>query len=324
MSEKSTRRSLLTGAAAALTLNNCSPISTAPAATGIRTGGAKTVMIDGKYRVWTKRIGRGETKVLTLHGGPGAPGFYLECFEDFLPPAAIELYHYHQLGCGFSDQPDDKSLWTIERFREEVEQVRRALGLEQFVLYGHSWGGMLAIEYALKYQQHLAKLVISNMAASVKSAEAHLAQLRATVPPEALAKIDEFEKAGKYEDPAYDALLTEHLYSKYICRLDPMPEPAERTFRFLAKPVYNTMQGPNEFVVTGNFKNWDRWADLPKIQTPTLVIGARYDEMDAADLARMARLLPNGRYAYCPNGSHLSMWDDQETYFNHLLGFLRG
>jgi len=125
------------------------------------------VRIDGKYEVWVKQVGTGNTPVLTLHGGPGFNHFYLECLEDFLPQADVRFWYYDQLGCGFSDSPDDVSLWTIDRFREEVEQVRQALGLERFILYGHSWGGMLGMEYALRYPQHLAGLVVSNMTASV-------------------------------------------------------------------------------------------------------------------------------------------------------------
>jgi proline iminopeptidase len=122
----------------------------------VKTGGVRLIPIDGgKYKVWTKKVGSGRIKVLTLHGGPGATHEYFECFEDFLPQQGIEFYYYDQLGSAYSDQPDDVSLWTIDRFREEVEQVRAALGLEDFYLLGHSWGGMLGIEYALKYQKHL-------------------------------------------------------------------------------------------------------------------------------------------------------------------------
>ena len=124
--------------------------------TGIRTAGIRMVpVVNGKYKVWTKKLGSGSIKVLLLHGGPGFSHEYLEAMESFLPPAGIEMYYYDQLGCNNSDQPDDPALWTLPRYVEEVEEVRRGLGLEQFVLYGHSWGGILAIDYALKYQRHL-------------------------------------------------------------------------------------------------------------------------------------------------------------------------
>jgi proline iminopeptidase len=137
---------------------------------GIRTAGIQMVpVVNGKYKVWTKKLGAGPLKVLLLHGGPGLSHEYLEAFESFLPQAGIEMYYYDQLGCNNSDQPDDASLWTLARYTKEVEEVRQALGLEHFVLLGQSWGGILAIEYALNYQQHLRGLVISNMTAGMQS-----------------------------------------------------------------------------------------------------------------------------------------------------------
>ena len=121
----------------------CGPVPSGRA-DGVRTGGSRSIQIDGKYNVWVKQVGTGPIPVLTLHGGPGVPHFYFECMEDFLPQAGVRFWYYDQLGCGFSDQPADTSLWTIERFLEELEQVRVALGLEQFILCGQSWGGMLA------------------------------------------------------------------------------------------------------------------------------------------------------------------------------------
>src|SRR6185369_9484112 len=128
----------------------------------VKTGGVEMITVDGKYQVWTKKFGSGKIKMLLLHGGPGCTHEYFECFEDFLPKEGIEFYYYDQLGSGNSDIPTDSTLWTIDRFREEVEQVRKGLGLDHFYLYGHSWGGMLAMEYAFKYQEHLKGLVISD------------------------------------------------------------------------------------------------------------------------------------------------------------------
>ena len=128
----------------------------------VKMGGVQVVQVDGQFHVWTKRVGSGPIQMLTLHGGPGCTHEYFECFENFLPQEGIQFIYYDQLGSAYSDQPENPSLWTVERFREEVEQVRAALGLDQFYLYGHSWGGMLAIEHALKYQRHLKALVISN------------------------------------------------------------------------------------------------------------------------------------------------------------------
>jgi proline iminopeptidase len=285
--------------------------------------GARMIDIDGKHKVWTKRIGSASTKALLLHGGPGATHSYLECFEKVLPQAGIEFYYYDQLGCGFSDKPDDPSLWTLDRFVDEVEQVRGKLGLENFILYGHSFGAMLAIEYALKYPTTLKKLVLSNMTASVASYEAYIHELRLRLAPDIQAKLASYEKEGKYDDPQYQTLVSQFLDATYLCRLDPLPEPVERAFKMLSKPVYNTMQGPNEFVITGNLKTWDRWGDLPKIMVPTLAIGARWDEMNPVDIEREAHIMPHGKYAFCANGSHFCMWDDQVSYFQQLIPFLK-
>jgi len=261
--------------------------------------------------------------MLTLHGGPGFTHEYFECFEDFLPQAGVEFWYYDQLGSFYSDQPDDKSLWTIDRFCEEVEQVRKALGLENFYLYGQSWGSMLAIEYALKYQKHLKGLVLSSMTASIPSYMSYANKLKAALPKDVLATLEKYEATGNYDAPEYQQAMMEQVYKRHVCRVDPWPDPVDRAFKHANLQIYNTMQGPNEFVVTGTFKDWDRWADLPKITVPTLVIGAKHDEMNPDDIRREATLLPHSRLAICENGSHLAMWDDQEAYFRHLIGFLK-
>lgn len=295
-----------------------------PASVEVKTGGARMIQIDGgKYRVWTKRVGAGRIKVLTLHGGPGFTHEYLECFEDFLPQEGVEFYYYDQLGSHYSEQPTDAGLWTIPRFVEEVEQVRAALGLENFYLYGHSWGGMLGIEYALKYGRHLKGFVLSNMTAGIKAYEKHAGELRAALPADVIAVLDKYEAKGEYENPEYQQAMFGSVYAKHLCRINPWPEPVERAFRHFNQQVYNIMQGPNEFVITGTLKDWDRWADLPQIKTPTLVLAGKYDTMSADDLRRESELLPHARFALCTEGSHLAMWDDQQTYFRHLIRFLK-
>ena len=228
-------------------------------ADGVHTGGSRTVRIDGRYEVWVKQVGTGAVPVLTLHGGPGFNHYYLECFEDFLPQAGIRFWYYDQLGCGFSDAPDDAALWTLERYLGEVEQVRRALALERFVLYGHSWGGLLAMEYALRYPQHLSGLVISNMTASVAEYVRHAETMLARLPGAARATIQKARAAHAFESPEYQKVLMEAVYSQHVCRLDPWPEPVQRTFRTVNGKIYNIMQGPDEFTITGNLKNWDIW-----------------------------------------------------------------
>jgi proline iminopeptidase len=291
---------------------------------GIRVAGIRMIpVMGGRYKVWTKRIGSGPVKVLLLHGGPGFTHQYLEAVESFLPEAGIEMYYYDQLGCGNSDRPDDVSLWEIPRFVEEVEEVRRGLGLENFVLYGQSWGGMLSIEYSLKYQHHLRGLVISNMTAGITAYLKRLGEIVLQLPKETQERLKALEAAEDYDSPDYQSIMMDVLYPMAICRCKPWPEPVVRSFRDANLQVYNTMQGKSEFVVTGCFKGWERWDSLHEIKVNTLTIGAAHDTMDPEDLKKMAMLMPNAKSAICPNGSHLAMWDDQAAYFEHLLGFLR-
>lgn len=290
----------------------------------VATGGSRMVRIAGDYRVWTKKVGDAPVKVLLLHGGPGGDHQYFECFEDYLPQNGIEFYYYDQLDSTNSDKPGDPSLWTVERFRDEVEQVRQCLGLENFYLYGQSWGGMLAIEYALEYQEHLAGLIVSNMAASIPSYVESIERLRAQLPPAVNAVLDKYESAGHYDAPEYLEVLIGEVYQRHLCRLKPWPEPLERCFRSMNSKIYNYMQGPSEFTVTGTFKDWDRWRDLPRIRVRTLVMGARYDTMAESDIRREADLIPNSTLFLSENGSHLTFWDDQRPYMEALIRFLKG
>ena len=284
--------------------------------------GVQRIEIDGGYHVWTRRVGHGPIVLLLLHGGPGCTHEYFECFESWLSPDEYTFYYYDQLGSFHSDQPEDTSLWNVERFRGEVEQVRVALGLEQFYLFGNSWGGMLGTEYALQHQEHLKGLIVSNMTASIASYVEYLGELRDRMGPEKVATMKGYEAAGDYANAEYQDLLTE-LYNQHICRIVPWPEPVQRMFGHMAAPVYNTMQGDNEFVVTGNFADWNRWADLHRITVPTLLSVGRHDSMNPADIGEMGRRIPNSRVSICENGSHLSMWDDAQTYFTALKDFLR-
>jgi proline iminopeptidase len=291
-------------------------------AADVKTGGSKSIEVDGKYHVWTDRVGSGPVKMLTLHGGPGFVHDYLECMEDFLPQQGISFYYYDQLGAGNADHPDDVSLWTVDRFRGEVEQVRKALGLDHFILYGHSWGGMLGIEYALVHQEHLKALIISDMTASIPSYEAYAAKLLEELSPEDRATLKKYADAGQFEAPEYQQVMFGKVYAAHLIRIDPWPEPVDRAFKKFSAQVYNTMQGPNEFVISGNFKNWDRWADLPKIKVPTLIIAGSKGTMNPDDIRRMGKLIPHSRVVLT-NGSHLEMYDDQATYFREVVRFIK-
>jgi proline iminopeptidase len=297
---------------------------------GIKTGGVRMITIStpsGDFKVWTKQVGNNpRIKVLLLHGGPGCSHEYLECFDSFFPQEGIEYFYYDQLGSFYSDKPNDTSLWHLDRFVEEVEQVRKALGLNKnnFYLFGHSWGGILALEYALKYQKNLKGLIISNMMCSIPKYNEYAENVLAKqLPPDVLAEIEKYEKEKDYDNPRYNELLEEYFYPEHLMRLKEYPEPASRGYNNCNVTVYTLMQGPSEFRGSGRLINWDRSKDLSKITVPTLTIGAKYDTMDPEYMKWMSTQVKNGSYLYCPNGSHSAMYDDQEIYFKGLIDFIK-
>ena len=210
-----------------------------------------------------------------------------------------------------------------------MEQVRQALGLgrDDFVLYGQSWGGLLAIEYALHHQEHLRGMVISNMMSSVPAYNAYAEQvLMPTMDQAALAEIKALEAAGDIENPRYTELLNEQHYVHHVLRMPvaDWPDPAVRAFTHINPAIYVSMQGPSELGISADasLAHWDRTGELTSIDVPALVIGAQHDTMDPAYMEMMAGRLPQGRYLHCPDGSHLAMYDDQAVYFAGLIDFL--
>ena len=297
---------------------------------GVDTAGVRLVPIKtpkGEFKVWTKRFGsHPRIRLLLLHGGPGATHEYFEALERFLGAEGVEFIYYDQLGSAYSDQPKDESLWTTERFVDEVEQVRQALGLDKgnFYLLGHSWGGILAVEYALAHQEHLKGLVVSNMMMSIPEYNRYANEVLAKqMDPAVVAEIRAIEKSGGFDSPRYMELLQPHFYAKHICRLEEWPDAVVRAFDTLNKQVYVLMQGPSEFGASGRLEKWDRTADLGRITVPTLVVGATHDTMDPEHMRRVAAGVRHGSFLLCPQGSHMAMWDDQRTYAAGLVRFLK-
>ena len=297
----------------------------------VLSGGVRMIPIttpEGTFRVWTKRVGNNpRIKVLLLHGGPGATHEYFEAFDSYFPRAGYEYYYYDQLGSAYSDQPNDPSLWEIQRFVDEVEQVRKALGLtkDTFYLFGHSWGGVLAMEYALAHQGNLKGLIISNMMASAPAYNEYAHKvLMPQMDQKVLAEVKALEAKKQYANPRYLELLIPHFYTEHFLRMpaDRWPDPVNRAFAHLNHAIYVPMQGPSELGASGKLEKWDRVADLKKISVPTLVVGARHDTMDPSHMEMMSKQVQRGRYLYCPNGSHLAMYDDQKTYFDGLITFV--
>ncbi len=298
---------------------------------GIQTGNVRMIPIQsmGKtYNIWTKRIGNNpKVKILLLNGGPGGTHEYFQCFENFLPQEGIEFIYYDQLGCGNSDNPDDTAYWDLNRFVEEVEQVRTALNIDKnnFYLLGHSWGGILAMQYALKYQDNLKGLIISNMMSSCPDYDKYAENVLAKqFDPVVLDSVMAMEKRGDFNNPNYMGLLVPNFYEKHILRLPAAewPDPVNRSFAKLNKSLYVTMQGPSEFGISGRLENWDVSKQLSTISVSTLVIGAQHDTMDPEHMKWMSTQFKNGTYLYCENGSHMAMYDDQETYFKGLINYI--
>lgn len=280
----------------------------------------------GDFKVWTKRFGTNpHIKILLLHGGPAMTHEYMECFETFFQREGFEFYEYDQLGSYYSDQPTDSSLWTIPRFVEEVEQVRQAIGGDSsnFYVLGNSWGGILAMEYALKYQEHLKGLIVANMVASApaygKYAEEVLAK---QMKPEVLQEIRALEAKKDFDNPRYMELLIPNFYKEHLCRLAEWPDGFNRALKHVNATVYTMMQGPSEFGISGRLANWDITNRLKEIRVPTLMIGAKHDTMDPNAMEAQSKMVQKGRYLFCPNGSHLAMWDDQAVFMKGVIQFV--
>lgn len=298
--------------------------------TGIQAAGIKMIPIKtpvGDFKVWTKRFGNNpRIKVLLLHGGPAFTHEYMECFESFFPKEGFEFYEYDQLGSYYSEQPTDSSLWTTERFVDEVEQVRKAIGADasNFYILGNSWGGILAMEYALMHQKNMKGLIIANMVASAteygKYAEEVLAK---QMDPKVLAEIRNIEAKNDFANPRYMELLMPHFYKEHLCRLPELPEPLNRSFKHLNQTIYTMMQGPSEFGIRGRLANWNIKHRLKEITIPTLMIGAKHDTMDPKAMEEQSKMVKNGSYLYCPNGSHLAMWDDQQVFMNGVIKWIK-
>lgn len=296
------------------------------------TGGIKMIPIEtpkGTFNVWTKRVGNNpKMKVLLLHGGPGGTHEAFENFDGYLPNAEIEYIYYDQLDSYYSDKPNDSTLWTIPHFVEEVEQVRKALNLnkDNFNLLGQSWGGILAMEYALEYQDNIKGLIISNMMASIPEYEKYAEVLGAQLPPDVYKEIKDFEAKGDFANPKYTELVTNYYYTEHILRkpLNQWPEFVSRAFNHLNPNIYIYMQGYSEFGVTGNatLKGWDVSDRLKELTVPTLMIGGKYDTMDPKYMEWMSTQVQQGR-SLTVNAGHISQYDDPQTYFAGLIKFIK-
>jgi len=272
--------------------------------------------------VWYKIVGSSDAMpLLTLHGGPGAGHDYLES----LAALAVErpVVFFDQLGCGRSEQPDDLSLWRIERFVEEVAAVRQALTLERLHLLGQSWGGWLAIEYMLGKPSGVVSLILASTSASLPQVARETARLKAQLPQAVQETLRRYEAVGDWHHPEYEAAMME-FYKRYICRLDPWPDPLRRSLQHLmSHPVsYETMQGPNECTITGNLKDWDRTDRLGEITVPTLITVGRYDELTPTCAETLHRGIPHAEMRLFEQSAHMAHLEETERYLQVVREFL--
>ena len=271
--------------------------------------------------VWYRVVGSGDAiPLLTLHGGPGAGHDYLESLEALADERPVIFYD--QLGCGLSDKPDDPSIWRIERFAREVDEVRAALGLDRVHLLGQSWGGWLSIEYMLSQPSGIVSLTLASTSSSTSQFVREANKLIDELPSEMRDAIREGDRKGDYESPEYIRAMDE-FYHRHVCRLDPWPDAMQRTGANLeGNQVYLTMNGPNEFTVIGNLKEWDRTERLSEIQVPTLITVGRYDEITPVCAETMHARISGSEIRVFEQSGHCAHLEEAETYMPVLRDFL--
>ncbi|WP_445681914.1 proline iminopeptidase-family hydrolase [Radicibacter daui] len=274
------------------------------------------------YKVVVYGFGSGPEVVLCLNGGPGLPCDYLREAHSCLKNHGYRVIAFDQLGTGASDRPQDPALWTIGRYVEEVETVRTALGLGKVHLLGHSWGGWLAIDYALTYTGALKSLILEDTDADMPHLITELERLRAALGPETVAMMQRHEAEGTLDHPEYMAAITILNY-RHVCRLEEWPAPIRRSLGDWNMGPYGTMQGPNEFLYTGNLKDWNRVPDLPRIAAPTLITVGQHDELTPACALRMKQGIAHAELHVFPNSSHMPFYEEPQAYYPVLLDFLK-
>jgi L-proline amide hydrolase len=278
------------------------------------------------YRTWYRIVGDGEEDgklpVLFLHGGPGATHDYLEPLEAMAQTGRRAIF-YDQIGCGKSDLPDDPSLWRVETFVEELGAVRDQLGLDRLHIFGNSWGGMLAMEYALTQPAGVESMIVASSPSSIPQWVAEANRLRADLPDDVQATLTRHEEAATTGDPEYEAACLV-FYKRHVCRLEEWPECVLRSFQFIEEHgvVYQTMNGPSEFHVIGPLKDWDITDRLGEIRIPTLVITGEFDEATPAINRTVSGAIPGAESVIYRGASHMAHVEDPAGYVSVLDGFL--
>lgn len=267
-----------------------------------------------RYRI----LGEGERTLVLLHGGPGVPCGYLRPLAGLAD--GRRAVFYDQLGCGASDRPSDTSLWRVDRFVDELERLRAHLGLERFDLYGHSWGGMLAQEYALAHQERLHSLVLASTIADAPFHRRELERLLDELPDEVRDTIRRHQAAGTTDDAEYHSAI-ERFYAVHVCRV-PHPSDLDKALGDTATNVYGAMWGPNEVHFVGSLREWSRLDRLPEIRVPTLIVVGEHDELTPAQSKQIHERIAGSRLVVFPGCSHLTFHEQPEAYVRTINEFL--
>ncbi|MEY4540244.1 MAG: proline iminopeptidase [Bacteroidota bacterium] len=272
-------------------------------------------------KIWYRIDGEGDnTPVLLLHGGPGSSSFNLEPLKELSQDRPVIFLD--QLGCGRSTRITDTTLMTIEKNVEQLEQVRKALKLDKFYLYGHSWGTMLGMDYYVKYPKGIQGLIFSSPLFSTKIWTDDADTLIKTLPEATQKAIRESEQQKNYKNEAYKEAMKVY-YKAYVRRSDKSKSQQDTSAKFFGENVYNFMWGPSEFTATGNLLNYNRLKDLPKITVPTLLTAGEYDEARPSSVRYYTSLIPGAQFKEIPQAAHSTMMDNPKEYIGILREFLK-
>jgi len=280
------------------------------------------------HRVWYRVFGDGELPgrlpLLVLHGGPGATHQYLESLAA-LADTGRRVIFYDQIGCGRSDHPTDPDFYSAELFVDELATVRRELGLDRVHILGQSWGGMLAMQYAIGQPPGLASIIVADSPADMTQWVSEANRLRAQLPPDVQQTLDLHEAAGSTTDPAYTAAV-DVFYRRHVCRLTIWPDEVQRTVRALETDgfVYNVMNGPSEFHVIGKLKTWSILDRLGDIAVPTLLLSGAHDEATPSIVDAIVQRIPHAEWILFADSSHMPHVEEPAAFHAAVRGFLSG
>ena len=272
-------------------------------------------------KVWYRIVGANKPGVplLTLHGGPGMPSYYMSPLAELADERPVIFFD--QLGCGRSDHPNDATLWTIPRFVAEVQAVREALGYKEIHLLGHSWGTLLAFEYLLTKPTGVRSVIMSGPAISIVRFRHDVDSMIALLPDSLIRAIRVNEKAGTTTAPAYVAA-SAAFYDLHVIRTKPLPSDVDSTFTNIGTQVYNTMNGPTEFTVVGSFKDYDGTPRLKEVTQPVLWMAGEFDETSPNAAKDFQRMLPGSEFVQFKGAGHLTMWDARTPYLAAVREFI--